>query len=295
MIGKIVKGIAGFYYVDVGESGIYKCRAKGIFRKEGMKPLVGDNVRMEITHIPDREGNVEEIFERRNELLRPAVANVDQALILFAMQTPDPNFLLLDRFLISARMCDVPCVICINKADAAKAGMTEEIRRNYEKCGSGLHFISVREETGIAELKRLLKGKTTVLAGPSGVGKSSLTNLLTGAEHMEVGEISKKLARGKNTTRHSELIKIDEGTFICDTPGFSALDTQGIEKEKLQDYYEEFRPYKDNCRFQGCVHVGEPDCAVKDAVRDGLFAPGRYDNYVLLYEELKDQERRRYQ
>lgn len=294
MRGKIVKAIAGFYYVDAVESGIYKCRAKGIFRKEGLKPLVGDIAEMEVTHEGDKEGNVTEILPRKNELARPAVANVDQVLILMAITHPSPNYVLLDRFLISAEMRGVPCTICINKTDVSTEEQIEEIRAVYADCGHPLYFLSVKEEKGIETLRALLKDKTTVLAGPSGVGKSSLTNLMAGEDRMEIGEISKKLARGKNTTRHTELHEIGPNTYLCDTPGFSAFDTEEIEKEDLRSYYREFQPYEGTCRFQGCVHVGEPGCAVKDALAEGAFSRIRYDNYVYLFEELKEAERRRY-
>ena len=296
MNGKIVKGIAGFYYVDAVGSGIYECRAKGIFRKDGIKPLVGDNVIMEVTHEGDREGNVTDILPRKNELVRPAVANVDQALILFSLRTPEPNLLLLDRFLISAKACGIPCIVCINKCDGPEdEAAAQKIREIYEHSGRILTFISVLENRGIEELRELLRGKTTVFAGPSGVGKSSLTNALAGSDCMEVGEISRKLSRGKNTTRHSELLKIGEGTFLCDTPGFSSLETRDIDKEDLQFFYEEFSPHIGKCRFQGCVHVEEPGCAVKEALCEGAFSRVRYENYVYIYEELKELEKRRYQ
>ena len=294
MQGKIVKAIAGFYYVDAVESGIYKCRARGIFRKNGVKPLVGDDAEMEVTHEGDREGNVISILRRRNELRRPEVANIDQVLILMAFRDPNPNFLLLDRFLLSAETAGVPCLICFNKADAAREKEADRILADYGGCGYPVDFISVRTGLGLEDLRARLAGKTTVLAGPSGVGKSSLTNALSGRVMMETGEISRKLARGKNTTRHSQLLDLGEGTFLCDTPGFSALDTATLPKEELGDYYGEFRPYDGMCRFQGCVHVGEPDCAVKEAAADGRISRLRYENYVQLYEELKEAERRKY-
>ena len=292
--GKIVKAIAGFYYVYVAESGIYKCRAKGIFRKDGTKPLVGDDVTISVTHEKDMEGNVEKIFPRRNEMERPAAANVDQVLIMCALRHPAPNFTVIDRFLISASMRGIPCVIGVNKTDLAKEGETEEIRHVYEHCGSPVVFFSVKTGTGMDELMERLKGRTTILAGPSGAGKSSLVNTAAGKNLMETGEISRKLSRGKNTTRHTELLKIAEGTYLCDTPGFTAFDTADLEKEKLQDYYAEFAPYREFCRFQGCVHVDEPECAVKTALLEGHISDRRYGSYVQLFRELKEAERRRY-
>ena len=289
-----MKGIAGFYYVRVVESGIYECRAKGIFRKEGLKPLVGDDVVIEVLDEQEKKGNVIDLLPRRSELARPPVANADQALILFALHSPVPNYVLLDRFLISADMRGIPCAVAFNKIDTAKPGEIEAIRNAYAPSGHPLMFISLQERDGIEAVKDYLKGRTTVLAGPSGVGKSTLTNAMAGSDRMETGEISRKLARGKNTTRHSELIAIGENTFICDTPGFSALDTAGIEKEELQNYYDEFLPYRGKCRFDGCVHISEPDCAVKEARDAGLISALRYENYRTNFEELKEAERRRY-
>ena len=294
MRGKIRKAIAGFFYVDVGESGIYKCRARGIFRKDGVKPLTGDDAEIEITHEGDREGNVTFLYERKNMLLRPPVANVDQALILFAMRTPDPALLLLDRFLIAAGKERIPCVICFNKADLAAGTDMDRIRSEYRDCGAPVHFISIKERDGVDEVREILRGQTTVLAGPSGAGKSSLTNAVQTGTVMETGEISKKLARGKNTTRHCELIYVEEDTWLCDTPGFTALDTFGIEKEQLDSFYPEFEPYRDGCYFQGCAHIHEPDCRVKSAVADGRVSRVRYENYAAIYEDLKEQERRKY-
>ena len=292
--GKIIKGIAGFYYVDTVESGIYACKAKGIFRKLGKKPLVGDDVEIEITHEKDREGSLVAIAPRVNELIRPASANVEQALILFALKSPDPNLVLLDRFLISMDMKGIPSAICFNKQDLACEDDKEELSDTYSSCGYRVFFTSFAEGEGIAEIKDFMAGKTTLLAGPSGVGKSTLTNACQSNVHMETGEISKKLARGKNTTRHAELIPCGNSTYIMDTPGFTSLLLEGIEKEELRHYYAEFAPYEGKCRFDGCVHIHEPDCRVKEALEAGLINRKRYDNYCLIYEDLYQQEKNRY-
>ncbi len=294
MRGKIVKGIAGFYYVAVAESGIYECRAKGIFRKLGKKPLVGDDVEIEITHEQDREGSLTEILPRKNEMIRPAAANVDQALVYFAAREPDPNYLLLDRFLLAMETKGIPCGICFNKTDLASAELLAELRERYENCGCRLFFVSVKQQEGLAGLEQYLSGKTTILAGPSGSGKSSLTNALQSGVRMETGEISRKLARGRHTTRHAELIPLKDGAFLMDTPGFSLLSNEGLPKEDLERYFAEFAPELGRCRFAGCAHMEEPDCAVKQAVSAGRIHPGRYANYRYLYEELKEQEKRRY-
>ncbi|MDO5702123.1 MAG: ribosome small subunit-dependent GTPase A [Lachnospiraceae bacterium] len=294
MQGIIVKAIAGFYYVDAGGSGIYECRARGIFRKQNRKPLVGDLVTFEVTHEGDREGSVDEILPRKNCMLRPAIANVDQAMLLFAMRDPDPNFILLDRFLIEASRQGVPCVIAFNKSDLSDDAEREAIAANYRGCGSEVVYISVREGTGMDRIRQILSGRTTVLAGPSGAGKSSLVNALQDEVVMETGEISRKLSRGKNTTRHTQLIKAGDGTYLCDTPGFTALDTQGVSGDELDLYYAEFAPYLGKCYFQGCAHINEPDCAVKEALEGGIVSRERYDHYKYIYEELKEAERRKY-
>ena len=294
MRGRIIKGIAGFYYVLTVGSGIWQCRARGIFRKDGRKPLVGDEVEIEITDEGDREASVTEILPRKNELIRPAVANVDQAMILFAVASPDPDALLLDRFLVMMERQNVPVFICFNKVDLDDGGLAERWRRIYEFCGYDVLLISAREETGADQLRARLLGKVTVMAGPSGVGKSSITNLLQGTDVMETGEISRKLRRGKNTTRHSELIPIDDTTVVCDTPGFTSLYTPDMKKEDLRFYYPEFSDYEGKCRFSGCVHISEPGCAVKAALEAGAICRERYDSYTKLYRELEEQEKRRY-
>lgn len=294
MRGRIIKGIAGFYYVLTVGSGIWQCRARGIFRKDGRKPLVGDEVEIEITDEGDREASVTEILPRKNELIRPAVANVDQAMILFAVASPDPDALLLDRFLVMMERQNVPVFICFNKVDLDDGGLAERWRRIYESCGYDVLLISAREETGADQLRARLLGKVTVMAGPSGVGKSSITNLLQGTDVMETGEISRKLRRGKNTTRHSELIPIDDTTVVCDTPGFTSLYTPDMKKEDLRFYYPEFSDYEGKCRFSGCVHISEPGCAVKAALEAGAIFRERYDSYTKLYRELEEQEKRRY-
>lgn len=291
MQGKIVKGIAGFYYVHVAESGIYECKAKGAFRNQKVKPLVGDNVRLEVLDEEQKKGNIEEILPRKNELIRPAVANIDQALVIFAAAKPKPNFNLLDRFLILMQYQKVPAVVCFNKQDMVDAEELQLLKNTYESAGYQVIFTSAAKEEGIQAVRDLLKGKTTTVAGPSGVGKSSLINLLSPEAEMETGDISRKIERGKHTTRHSELFALDENTFICDTPGFSSIYLPEMEKEKLGIYFPEIAEYEPFCRFQGCAHIHEPGCGVKEALEEKKISPIRYDNYKLLYEELKDKRR----
>ena len=294
MTGKIIKGIAGFYYVSVAGSGIYACKARGIFRKDRQKPLVGDQVEIEVLDERDKEANLVRILPRRNMLIRPAVANVDQALILFALHDPEPDSMLLDRFLVTMEKQQIPALLCFNKTDLAGE---EEIGRwmeLYAGCGYEVFPVRAEKEEGTEALRERLAGRTTVVAGPSGVGKSTLTNVLLRTAYMETGALSEKLKRGKNTTRHAELVPLDDDTFFCDTPGFTALEMPALACEELAAYFPEFRPYLQNCRFPDCSHIHEPDCAVQEACREGKIPAERYDHYRRFYEELKETERRRF-
>lgn len=291
MQGKIVKGIAGFYYVHVVESGVYECKAKGVFRKEKIKPLVGDNVEIEVLDETEKTGNIIDVLPRENELIRPAVANVDQALVVFAVTKPAPHFNLLDRFLVMMEQKEIPVILCFNKEDIAKDEQITELKEVYEKCGYPCVFVSAKEGTRIEEIKELLAGKTTVIAGPSGVGKSSIINIIQPEANMETGTVSRKIERGKHTTRHSELFAIDDNSYIMDTPGFSSLYVNTFEKEELKYYFPEFAPYEGTCRFNGCDHIHEPGCSLKEAVSEGKIHPLRYKDYQEMYQELKDKRR----
>ena len=290
MQGKIIKGIAGFYDVAAGNT-IYRCRAKGIFRNQKVKPLVGDWVEIEILDEKDREGNLTGILARTNELIRPAEANDDQAIVVFAAKNPKPNYNLLDRFLMTMEKQGIPVIVCFNKKDLVKEKELAQLESIYEQCGHQVIFISAREGNGIDEIRDLIRGKTTVLAGPSGVGKSSLMNQLNPDANMEVGAVSRKIQRGRHTTRHSELIMIEEGTFVLDTPGFSSLFIDRFEEDEVKDYFQEFAPYAEQCRFQGCSHTHEPDCGVKKALEEGRISRIRYENYVNIYQELKEKRK----
>ena len=291
MQGKIIKGIAGFYYIYAEDGNVYECKAKGIFRKDNCKPLVGDNVEITVLNEEEKEGSVTSILPRRNSLIRPAVANVDQAFLIFAMENPKPNFLLLDRFLIMMEQREIPAVICFNKKDVGDKDEMEKLYEIYTGCGYRVVLSSTYEGEGMDEIREILNGKTTVVAGPSGVGKSSITNCMQGEVQMETGEISKKLKRGKHTTRHSQVIPVEKNTFLVDTPGFSSLYLTDMKEEELRDYFPEFVMYEPQCRFQGCMHIHEPGCAVKEALSEGKISQQRYDNYLALYEELKEKRR----
>lgn len=290
MQGKIIKGIAGFYYVHT-HAGLAECKAKGIFRKEQIKPLVGDMVEIELTDEEKLLGNIVKILPRKNVLIRPAAANIDQALVIFAILKPNPNYNLLDRFLITMEKQSLPCIICFNKEDIASQEERRELLSAYGGCGYQVLFASGKEQKGLAEIRKQLKGRTTVVAGPSGVGKSTIINALCPFAGMETGEISRKIERGKHTTRHAQLFALSEDSYICDTPGFTSLSLGEMEKEELQSYYPEFAQYEGACRFGGCAHISEPVCGVKQALSRGKISKVRYDNYVLLYEELKNRKK----
>lgn len=290
MQGKIIKGIAGFYYVHVPDKGIYECKAKGVFRKDRKKPLVGDDVEIQILDEAKALGNIDVILPRRSEIIRPAVANIDQALVIFSIVKPQPNFNLLDRFLILMRQQEVPCVICFNKADIDEDNIGSEYEKIYKACGYDTLCVSARTKEGLKALREVLRGKTTTVAGPSGVGKSSLINELQSGIQMETGAISTKIERGKHTTRHSQLIAMEDNTYILDTPGFSSLELFELKKEELAEYYPEFAKYECGCKFRGCAHISEPVCGIKEAVVTGEIPAPRYENYKLLYEELKNRK-----
>lgn len=295
MRGKIVKGIAGFYYVHVerresGESkpAVYECKAKGIFRKENRKPLVGDDVELDVLDEANHLGNIREILPSRSRLIRPAVANVDQALVIFSIVRPKPNFNLLDRFLIMMGQQNIPCIICFNKKDIDVGDEGQEYERIYRNCGYRTISVSAAQGSCIDSLKDMLLGKTTTVAGPSGVGKSSIVNCLQSETVMETGQISARIERGRHTTRHTELLAAGENTYILDTPGFSSLGLFDLEKEELARFYPEFAAYEKDCRFTGCSHIAEPVCGVREAVKNGNISGMRYENYCLLYQELKE-------
>ena len=291
MYGKIIKGIAGFYYVHVAGDGIYECKAKGAFRKDGIKPLVGDDVSLEAVDKDNHIGSIVEIHHRKSELIRPAVANVDQAVVIFAVSHPEPNLNLLDRCLVIMEAVDIPVVICFNKSDLLDDNFIETMRKTYEPAGYRVLMTSAQMEHGLDELKEVLKGKTSTVAGPSGVGKSSLVNLLTIENSMETGDISEKIGRGKHTTRHSQLLAIDDNTYIMDTPGFSSIFVPDCEALELFKLFPEFMEPSQHCRFTGCAHYKEPDCGVKEAVESGDIAQSRYDNYLQLYQEISSKRK----
>lgn len=294
MKGKIIKGIAGFYYVYCEDGNRYECKARGAFRKDGVKPLVGDDVEIRILDAGRFLGSIESVLPRKNALIRPAVANVDQAMIIFAMASPMPNLNLLDRFLVMMQWQGIDTVICFSKQDIVSDEEEQVFRKTYEACGKQVICFSNTDGTGIGEIRDCLSSCTTVLAGPSGVGKSSLVNRIYPQADSETGGISEKIGRGKHTTRHSELFHIEKNSFLFDTPGFSSLQLPEVPKEQLHEYFTEFAPFEGECRFLGCSHIHEPGCIVKRELEKGVIRQSRYRNYVQMYEELAESEKRNY-
>ncbi len=289
MHGRIIKGIGGCYYVHTAE-GVDTCKAKGLFRLDRTKPLVGDEVEMDIIPGEEMVGNITVICDRRNALTRPNVANVDRALIIFALTQPEPNFVTLDKMILQYKAQGIPVLICFNKEDLTKDEQVGRVMSDYGGCGCRLFITSAKENEGIDILAGALTGYTTAVAGPSGVGKSSIINRLVCRDVMLSGSISEKLARGKHTTRHSEIIPIADNTYIIDTPGFGSFDLYDIGPEDLSGYYEEFSDHT-ACRFMPCSHTHEPDCDVKASVDGGKIPRMRYDNYVYIYNELSGSRR----
>lgn len=277
--GTIIKGIGGFYYVKASGS-IYECKARGIFRKQKITPMIGDRVEIEIS---GEKGNITDILPRSFSLLRPPVANVGVMMLVIAAAEPEPNLFLIDKMLVNAHISGVEPVICINKTDLTDR---EDIKEIYSKAGYDIFCVSAEKEIGIKKLEEYLRGKTTAFAGLSGVGKSSLLSLITN-DSLETGSVSEKIRRGRHTTRHVELFELDGGGFALDTPGFSSLEVEGIKAEDLWKYFPEMSDSQNKCRFRGCSHINEPDCYVKDKLENGEMAPSRYESYRELYSILK--------
>ena len=288
MKGIITKGIGGFYYVKAADNNVYECKARGVFRNEHIIPVIGDDVEIEVKN---SKGALTKIFPRRNRLIRPSVANIDILVLVAAAASPDPNMLLIDKMLVNAHINGIEPIVCINKTDLSDGAEIEEI---YKKAGYTTLKVCAEKASGIDELKAEINGKVSAFAGLSGVGKSSILRLVTGSE-LETGSVSEKIQRGKHTTRHVELFETDGGGFVLDTPGFSSLEVSGIDARDLQEYFPEMRDKYGMCRFRGCSHINEPDCAVKEMLENGEMSPSRYESYKELYtqlEKIKEWERK---
>ena len=282
--GRIVKGVGGLYTVDT-DNGIYNCGIRGIFRKRNIKPTVGDNVLISVLDESEKTGIIDEIFERQSFILRPRVANIDQAILVFSAVTPDINIDLMDRFILACEIANVGIIICINKSDKINIHEYIWIKNIYEKIGYKVIFTSAEIKTGLEEVKASLENKVSVFAGPSGAGKSSLTNAIIPSANMQVGELSEKILRGKHTTRHTELIKVCENTYIVDSPGFSSLILENLAKDDLHKYFREFEEFSVDCKFLDCKHLNEPACAVKNALDSNLISKQRYERYINFYNK----------
>jgi ribosome biogenesis GTPase / thiamine phosphate phosphatase len=289
--GKIVKALSGFYYV-LHDGEMIQCRGRGIFRLNKITPLVGDEVVFQAEN--DREGTILEVKERKNELIRPPIANVDQAILVFSAVEPDFSPVLLDRFLVLVEFNHIQPLICITKMDLTNKAQMESISvyaDKYRKMGYEVILTSSEKETGIEELSPHIENKISVFAGQSGVGKSSLLNVLRPDLDLKTNDISSHLGRGKHTTRHVELISVGNG-LIADTPGFSSLEFTNIEAEELTYCFPEFAIESEKCKFRGCLHISEPKCAVKAAVESNKIAKSRYKHYVEFLQEIKDRKPR---
>lgn len=286
MEGKIIKALAGFYYVNSGDQ-VYTCKARGKFRKTKQKPLVGDLVEFDIDE--NQEGYILKLLPRKNVLTRPPICNVDQALLVFSITHPDFDGVLLDRFLAMVEHLSIEPIIVITKIDLDDSLMAQ-IKKDYAPYK--VIFVSSKEHIGIEEVKATLKGKSTVVTGQSGVGKSSLLNALDIHLQIETNEISDALGRGKHTTRHTELIAM-HGGYVADTPGFSSLELEMTPVE-LATSYHDFKALASSCKFRGCLHDSEPRCAVKEAVAEGEISQDRYQHYLSFLKEVKEREEHKY-
>ena len=291
MTGTIIKGIGGFYYVYAEDGEIYSCKAKGGFRRQKITPLVGDEVEFTPLHGEEITGGLDEILPRKNSLIRPAIANVEVILVVFAAKTPDPDFNLLDRFLLRMESEGVECIIVVNKSDLASQEELDLFKEELKGSNYRVIFSSTKTKLGQDEILDAIKDKRAAVAGPSGVGKSSLINNICPENKMETGELSEKIARGKHTTRHAELLPVMDNTFIFDTPGFSSADIPMVEKEELRDLYPEYVKLEPGCRFSLCLHENEPDCAIKDAVSEGAISQGRHQRYIGFLTEVKNRSK----
>ncbi|RKD24148.1 ribosome small subunit-dependent GTPase A [Ammoniphilus oxalaticus] len=287
--GRIIKALSGYYYV-LDEEKTWQCRARGVFKKRGISPLVGDWVTYDQGE--NQEGFIQTVADRKTELVRPPIANVEQAFLVFSLAEPVFNPLLLDRFLVHTEGAGLRSIICLSKVDLLRDGY-QAIKETYEQIGYPVLATSKKTGEGIQELKALLRNHISVFSGQSGVGKSSLLNEILPGVNLQIGQVSERLRRGKHTTRHVELIPV-EGGFVADTPGFSQLDFFDVDPEQLGYHFIDFKPYIADCKFRGCLHISEPGCAVRAALADGQINQQRYDNYAVFLEEIKEDKRRRY-
>lgn len=287
--GVVVKAYSSFYYVEINNE-IWECRLRGKFRLTRENVLAGDRVRVKETG--KKTGVIEEIFPRTTLLERPPVANVDQVIVIFACADPDPQMELLDRMLVQAEAAGLTPIICFNKADLLDEAGVTALTKDYTDAGYRVLVTSATHGQGITDLKEILQGHISVFAGPSGSGKSSLLNALHPGFKLKTGQVSEKIGRGRHTTRYAELLELEPRSLVVDSPGFSTLYMPEINKLHLAELFPEFLPYLDRCKFNGCLHKAEPDCAVKQGVDAGEISRQRYSHYLLFLDELSERERR---
>ena len=283
--GIIICSSSNVYQVAENEK-IYKCLARGKFKKEKINPLVGDEVEFTITNLEKQEGVIEQIFPRKNELKRPKMANLTQLILVVSMKMPNPDLLLLDKQLIFAQFMGIKTTIVLNKVDLENKDEIEKIAKLYKKIGYKVIQTNAKQGIRVEEIKDLLEDETTAFAGNSGVGKSTLINSIFAQELTQEGNISDKNQRGKNTTTSTRLYQYKKNSYIADTPGFSTFEINEIPKEDLCHYFVEFVPYLDKCEFQGCSHIKEEKCGIKEALKSGNISSQRYENYVKIYNNL---------
>jgi len=288
--GRIIKALSGFFYVQWNDS-IVTCKGRGTLKKTGVIPVAGDWVLFSLVDESIDEGMIEEILPRQNEMLRPPLSNLDQLLAVFAVKDPIPNLVLLDRILLRAEMQYFSSGICFNKTDLLVEEKILQLLEGYQQIGYPVFFVSAKTGEGIEGLRAFLRGKTTALAGASGVGKSTVINALYPDFQLKTGELSRKIQRGKHTTRYTELLPAEENTWIADTPGFSTLKASDLEAEEVRFYFRDFLPFQEDCRFQSCLHLKEPGCRVKKALKEGHIMQHRYENYEKIIDEIQTNRR----
>lgn len=291
MQGRIIGNIANNYKI-MTESGEYSCYARGKFRNQETTPIVGDNVEILIINEEKREAIIEEIKERKNEIKRPKIANIDQIIFIISTKNPKPDLLMLDKQLAYANKIGIEAIIVINKMDLQEN--YKKIQEEYTNVGYKTIVTSAKEKIGIEEVKKCLKNKISVLSGNSGVGKSSIINAIYGFNKTEEGEISQKNKKGKNTTTDTKLYEIEKNTYVADTPGFSSFEINEIESIELDKCFLEFKNEIEKCEFVGCTHIKEKNCEIKKDVEKGTISKGRYERYCIIYNELKDKEKRKW-